>query len=104
VSPRLHPIDFFENWGRSRSLFSRQKNLKKIMGEGNEFTLKATKIRSRILNRLSFLEHSEKWSKKICGQPDSPVPSLKNLKKIQSVEIHSVLEATEFCCRVCNRF
>ena len=58
-SPRLLPVNFFENLGDSRSLPSHRKNLKKIMGKGDEIALERTHFCRRILNRFCFLKHSE---------------------------------------------
>ena len=104
VSPRLPPVDFFENLRRSRSLTSRRKNPKKIREDENGIVLELTKFCRRISNRFGFLKHSENLWKFFWGWPGSPVPSLKNLVKIQRVEIDSVLKATEFRCCIRNRF
>ena len=104
MSPRLLPIDFFINLARLSSLTSRRKNPKKIMEEENGMLLEPTKFWCRIPNRFRFLNHYENLSKIYWGLPGFPVPSLENLEKILSVGIPSVLNATEFRCRIRNRF
>ena len=104
VSPRLLPIDFFENLGRSRSLSYRRKKPKKILGKGSKNELEPTKFHCRISNHSRFPRHSTNSSKKYSGQPRSPAPGRKNLEKIQNVGIDDVLTCTEFSRLGSNRF
>ena len=96
MSPRLNPIDFFGNLGRSRSLIYSPKNLKKIRGEATACGLKLSKFHRSISKRSLFPKHLTNSSKKIWGRPCSPAPIQKNLEKILGVGINNMLKFTEF--------
>ena len=96
MSPRLIPVDFLGNLGRSRSLSFCQINLRKITKERSKVVLEPTKFHCRTSNRFCFLKHSKNLSKKFWGWPGSPVPCLKNLEKILSVDMVNVLKSTDF--------
>ena len=104
VSPRLLPIDFLENLGRSRSLTFCRKNVKKILREGIEGGLEPTKFRRCISNRFRFFRYSTISSKKNWGQPRSPAPDPKNLEKSLEVDVNDVLKSAEFRRPGLNRF
>ena len=96
MSPRLHPIDFFENLGRSRSLIHCRKNLKKIRRKATVCELNRSKFHCRISNGSPFLRLLTNSSKKIWGRPCSPAPAQKNLENILGMWIDNVLRFTKF--------
>ena len=103
-SHRLHPIDFFENLGRSRSLIYWRKNLKKISRTATVYGLKPTKFHWHISNDSRFPPHSTNSSKKNWVRPCSPAPIQKKLEKLPGVGEGNVLKSTEFRRFVSNCF
>ena len=96
VSPRLNPIDFFENLGRSRCLIYCRKNLKKIRRKATRNELEPAEFHHRISNLSRFLRHSTNSLKINWGRPRSPAPVQKNPEKILGVGINDVLNSTKF--------
>ena len=104
MSPRLHPINFYENLRRSPSPIYRRKNLKKFRRKATVCGLESAEFHRYISNLFRYPPHSSKSSEKNWGRPSSPAPVQKNLENISGVGIDNMLKSTEFRRFASNRF